>query len=298
MGLANFGSYDENKLKKNYEEAIKNEEFRVFAEDINLSNDEKMKYTSKLKESFLESKNCKDCKGIPFCKNKVSGFCYTPFIQGEHIRFDEVACRYEETVLKEERLSCDYYEMPYELKRARMKDIDISDAKRVNAIKWLKSFYDTYLDNPRQKGLYLTGSFGSGKTFLVCAMLNELARKDVDITVVYYPELLRSLKDAFATGEFASRINRLKKVSILFLDDIGAEAVTPWSRDEVLGTILQYRMDAGLPTFFTSNLNIEELEEHLASTKDSVDRVKARRIVERIKQLSTTVELVSKNRRN
>ena len=30
---------------------------------------------------------------------------------------------------------------------------------------------------------------------------------------------------------------------MLLLDDIGAETVTEWSRDEVLGTILQYRME-------------------------------------------------------
>ena len=46
------------------------------------------------------------------------------------------------------------------------------------------------------------------------------------------------------------------------------------TRDEILGTILQYRMDNNLTTFFTSNLNIEELEEHLKTTNKSIDKYK------------------------
>ena len=56
-------------------------------------------------------------------------------------------------------------------------------------------------------------------------------------------------------------------------------------------------MESNLPTFFTSNLTIEELEEALSQTSSGVDKVKARRIVERIKQLTIQEKLVSKNRR-
>ena len=81
----------------------------------------------------------------------------------------------------------------------------------------------------------------------------------------------------------------------MLLDDIGAEKCSAWARDEVLGPILQYRMDSHLPTFFTSHLTLEELETSLAMTSSGVDKVKARRIVERIKQLTTDLELISKN---
>ena len=93
-------------------------------------------------------------------------------------------------------------------------------------------------------------------------------------------------------------MNYLQNVDLLLIDDIGAESVTVWGRDEILGTILQYRMNNKLTTFFTSNLNIEELETHLSLTKDSEDKVKSRRIIERIKQLTDDIELVSINRRN
>ena len=153
-------------------------------------------------------------------------------------------------------------------------------------------------DNDSIKGLYLNGSFGVGKTYLVAALFNEMAKKGVHSILVYYPELLRSLKSSFQNNsEFRSRFDSIKKAPLLLLDDIGAENCSPWSRDEILGPILQYRMENHLVTFFTSNLDIKELEVFMAITNSGVDKIKSRRIIERIKQLTVPMELVSKNRR-
>ena len=119
--------------------------------------------------------------------------------------------------------------------------------------------------------------------------------KNIRTEIVYFPELLRNLKDNW--GSYEDKISYLEDVDLLLIDDIGAEKVTEWGRDEVLGTILQYRMDKGKTTFFTSNLTIEELEHHLSLTNNNVDNVKARRIIERIKQLTEKIELISDNRR-
>ena len=43
---------------------------------------------------------------------------------------------------------------------------------------------------------------------------------------------------------------------------------------------------------------LEELEKALAITSSGVNKVKARGIIERIKQLTVPLELISKNRRN
>ena len=262
----------------------------------NALTDPAFKYVTTLVDVDDEHKNCKNCKSLHACQNKVRGFVYYPKKNGDGVGFSYVACRHQKESLKMQENSCDYYEMPGSLRSISMADILLDDKDRVNIIKWLKNFYDTFQDNPHQKGLYLHGSFGSGKTFLICAMLNELAKKGVDICVVYYPKLLRSLKDSF-DKDFSARIEKLERVSVLLLDDIGAESVTPWSRDEILGTILQYRMDASLPTFFTSNLTLDELESNLSVTKNGVDLVKARRIIERIRELADEDKLKTKSRR-
>ena len=48
-----------------------------------------------------------------------------------------------------------------------MKNIDLDDANRFELIKWLKSFLDNYKPNAGMRGLYLTGNFGCGKTYLI-----------------------------------------------------------------------------------------------------------------------------------
>ena len=124
-----------------------------------------------------------------------------------------------------------------------------------------------------------------------------MAKKDVSSIMVYYPELLRSLKSSFG-GDYEEKFSKLKTVPLLLLDDIGAENTTNWSRDEVLAPLLQYRMENHLSTFFTSNLTKQELELTLSNTSNGIDKIKARRIIERINQLTVDLELISKNRRN
>ena len=125
--------------------------------------------------------------------------------------------------------------------------------------------------------------------------LLSLKKKNVSSEIVYYPELLSDIKEDF--DNYGNTMNYLKEVDLLLIDDIGAEKVTEWSRDEILGTILQSRMNNHKTTFFTSNLNMEELEQHLRISSYSDDQVKARRIIERVRQLTIDLELVSENRR-
>lgn len=285
-------------LKKDYVIALKDLEFKKLINTLKVKEDIALNYTSKLEETVKELSNCSKCKSLHECKNKVTGFVSYPSLVDDKLLFDYKACKYKKKELNETAniKSC-FFQMPMEIKKAKMADIDVNDGKRVKIIKWLKNFYDTYKKDKHQKGLYLHGSFGSGKTYLVSALLNELSKENISVIIVYYPELLRSLKESFENNEFASRINEIKTAEILLLDDIGAETVTAWNRDEILGTILQYRMDTKSPTFLTSNLTIKELEEHFVSSKSSEDYVKARRIIERIKQITEDFELVSENRR-
>ena len=129
-------------------------------------------------------------------------------------------------------------------------------------------------------------------------MFNELAKQGVKSAIIFWPDYLVNLKGSFGTDEYQNKLNKLKKVPLLLIDDIGAETTTAWSRDEVLCPIIQYRMQEELPTFFTSNLDINLLEQHLSISKNGIEEVKAKRIIERIKQLTEELDLVTKNYRN
>lgn len=251
-------------------------------------------YNSDLEDSVGELKNCSQCKGLFECKNKVMGHYLYPKLMGKIIDLVYVPCQYkkENDKLLEEKNTANK-----EFLQARFKNIDVKDKNRVEVIKWIKKFYDEYDFYKDMKGLYLHGSFGSGKSFLIYALLNELKEnKKVDFVALYFPEVLRDLKEDWDT--YRDKMDRYSTVPVLLLDDIGAEQVSEWGRDEVLGTILQNRMNNHLTTFFTSNLTIEELEYHLSLAKSNLDKVKARRIIERIKQLSVDIELITNNKRS
>lgn len=287
------------KLHQSFEDACANENFKNFVYGLNIEEEILIKYTSSLEEAFLECQNCKKCKSLDSCKNKVSGYAYTAIKEGNIINFSYDACKKLKSKLEMDayKSNLDLYDMPKEIKDASFKAIYLDDKARIPIIKYFKEFMDNYGKEDNLKGIYLTGSFGSGKTYLIASMFNEMAKKGVRSILIYYPEFLRSLKSSFQTN-YSEQFNHIKKIPLLLLDDIGAENCSNWSRDEVLGPILQYRMENNLPTFFTSNLTLEELENSLAITSSGVDKVKARRIIERVKQLTVTLELISKNRRD
>ncbi len=57
---------------------------------------------------------------------------------------------------------------------------------------------------------------------------------------IYLPEFIRTLKGGFKDGSFEKKLHRVREANILMLDDIGAEEVTPWVRDEVIAPLLHY----------------------------------------------------------
>ena len=294
-----ISNLDEVKLDHSFQDACSDKEFYDYVYSLGIAEDTLKKYTSSLEDSFEEYKNCKNCPGLEECPNKVHGYKYSPEKDQNLIRFSYIACekqekKYHDDAYKE---NLELFCLPKEIKEASLKNLYKDDKARLPIIKYFKEFIDSYTNKEKAKGLYLTGSFGSGKTYMIAALFNEMAKKGVQSALIYYPEFLRSLKSSFQTN-YNEKFDYIKKVPLLLLDDIGAENCSAWSRDEVLGPILQYRMEQGLPTFFTSNLTMDELEQSLAITTSGADKVKARRIVERIKQLTVTLELISKNRRN
>lgn len=289
-----YSKKNQEQLEKNFKEACRNEKFIALINHTKLTKKEAMQKTSKLEETLEELENCKKCKGLYMCKNSFIGHVSMPEKKENILYFTYLPCKYkkQEIEAKQEKKSEKKVN-----ETARMKDIDVKDKKRVKAIKWLDKFYEEFDFSKKMKGMYLHGNFGCGKTFLISALLNELEeKKNVSFEIIYFPEILRTLKADWDLYDLKMRL--YQTIDILCIDDIGAEKVTEWGRDEVLGTILQSRMNQNLPTFFTSNLTLEELENHFKLNDSSDEKIKSRRIMERIKQLSIEIAMISENRRD
>ena len=186
---------------------------------------------------------------------------------------------------------------PSSLKNVCFLDVYRDDVQRITVLKRMIEFVNDYPNN--LKGLYLYGDFGVGKSFMVAALAHDLSEKrGVSSTLLHYPSFVIDVKNAIGDGNVKTLVDELKLSEVLILDDIGAEQSTAWVRDEILQVILQYRMQENLPTFFTSNFNFEELEQHFAKGKHGNDETwEARRVMERIRYLAEETRLEGVNRR-
>ncbi|ARD47169.1 primosomal protein DnaI [Sporosarcina sp. P33] len=258
----------------------------------------------KLYEFTTASHACERCPNLAGCINVMKGFEPKLVISQRLIDLDYVVCPTKQ--LEDERrnvskmVSSMY--MPKEVMEARLADVNFtSENSRVIVIRAAKDFLN-HIDSTGEvpdRGFYLFGNFGIGKSFILGALANELATRRIQTVVVYVPEFLREMKQSIQNQTLDEKVEFVKRAPVLMLDDIGAETMSTWTRDEVLGTILQYRMAEKLPVFFTSNFDYDELEYHLTtSQRGEKEPIKAARIMERIRMVSKPFRLEGENWRD
>jgi len=255
---------------------------------------------NKLYEYIGQSVNCEDCPSIDSCKNMVQGYHPHLTIQGKRVDLQYERCpngeKYDKRKKHESLIKCLY--MPKDILNASMLNLSLEERERYEAISAAKQFLVQYEKGTFTQGLYFYGPFGVGKTYILGAIANELAEEGISTMLVYLPEFLRELKSSISDGTLEEKIQAVKKVDVLMLDDIGAEQMSSWARDEILGTILQYRMLEKLPTLFTSNADLSQLEHHLTySQRGEEEKVKAARVVDRIRYLAKPIQIAGQNRR-
>lgn len=163
-------------------------------------------------------------------------------------------------------------------------------------------FAEQYHNHPNQyhRGMYIYGSFGIGKTYLLAALANRLAKLGIQTTLVHFPTFANEMKASIQSHDTEAKIDSVKRSPILMLDDVGADDTSPWIRDDVFSVILEYRMQNELSTFFSSNYSMRELaKEHLSADKyGDQTPLKAGRIMERIHFLAKEYQMRGKNHRN
>ncbi len=70
----------------------------------------------------------------------------------------------------------------------------------------------------------VTGSTGTGKTYIACALGNAACRREYTVRYFRIPELLLEIQEAKANGNYIKFMASLKKTELLILDDIGLKS--------------------------------------------------------------------------
>lgn len=218
------------------------------------------------------------------------------YVDVSYVPTDELLAQREQEEIKK-RIQT--YDIPKDIRNATMKTVS-QTAERTAIILQILQFVEDYSKAPGEfhKGLYLAGDVGRGKTYLLGAMANELAKRGFETMLVHYPTFSYNIKRSIGDNTVNEKMDPVRRAPILVLDDVGADAITSWTRDEIFGVILQYRMQEQLPTFFTSNMTMAALEGFLTFSKDGDEPLKAKRLMERIRYLAKEEILQGPNLRN
>lgn len=133
------------------------------------------------------------------------------------------------------------------------------------------------------KGLFLYGSTGVGKTYILHAIENRCDKRHIRTSFRNWIDLL---------GEFKANLDYLQNQvktflapKIVILDDIGAEKQTEWSQ-EILYTIVNKCYEDEKALFIATNLSLEEFREKYGD-----------RIFSRINEMCDLLEITGEDRR-
>lgn len=173
-------------------------------------------------------------------------------------------------------------------KRQHTYTFENDDGGKPNLTRFCKRYVENFGKNFKQgKGILLTGSYGTGKSYMAACIANALIDSGKRVLYTDFPTLCMNLGNEF-TGEKAENLNLLNSYSLLVLDDLGVERETP-SMVENVYSVINGRYESGKPMIITTNLTIEELR----NTKSQ----SLARIYDRVLERSYVISLDGESRR-
>jgi DNA replication protein DnaC len=139
--------------------------------------------------------------------------------------------------------------------------------------------------------LLFTGTYGCGKTHLAAAIANHRIENDQSAVFVVVPDLLDHLRSTFDPSSEASYddlFDEVRNTAVLILDDLGVQVASPWTQEKMF-QILNDRYNRKLPTVFTTNQRLEDLDQRLRS------RLQDQNLVKHFKILATDYRRAGEN---
>lgn len=293
--------YKQNKLAQLAKEKYINDWCLEHGVDFNFIS----KYSGRFDDYVKMKKQCETCKGLKYCNQNQIGYCYSLYIDENHLQQKIVKCHY--LIEKEKRFWHKKYYRRYDFDESDL----LLDGTQFDLLKESKDYRTCFKQimaaKDEAKGVYISGNVGVGKSYLAKILANYYARKKMSVAFVNVARLISDYKALFDEDHGVKKLtNMLKQVDVLVLDDIGGENISSFTRDEILFPLLEHRMNFNKKTIFTSNHRLtpinekdtNTLKEIYAITSSSyVDIVACERLMERIKALSFEVYIKGESRR-
>lgn len=268
--------------EQSIQEIMKNKDCATFLKKHQLDRDFVSSHWLEFLNLKKNSELCAKCHGIEECKQNVKGYeRLLNYCDGELQSYLK-ACRYGKEIEKMNHIySMCFTNLPKSLLTSNFHDLTRHPNYSDQMGLWCIDLKE-HLKKKSTQGIYISGPSGSGKTVVMGAFCHELAVRNIPCALVSVSRLISSIKQSFNSDESVD-LDFFMEVDYLILDDLGAESLSGWARDEIIYHLLDERAIRNLPTFFTSYYNLIELEKHYRIKQEDVNAV---RLVEKIKALT------------
>lgn len=209
---------------------------------------------------------CPECKGRGYVTYKVSSQLYKEVYGDLDIELEyKKDCPRCKGYRPEDE---DRTNVPDQFREASINKFDFHcyKADMTNVEKIAKDFFKNFKKwSLNGKGLYIFSKVaGSGKTFLACCLGKSVMMSQNNgmrfkfITVPNYIDKVSEGYTLAKQGIVDSPTRIYKECELLVLDDIGTQLDKPWQNQELF-TLINGRVNKGLPTIYTSNFPIDKL---------------------------------------
>ncbi|ASS75798.1 hypothetical protein CIG75_12905 [Tumebacillus algifaecis] len=118
----------------------------------------------------------------------------------------------------------------------------------------VNEFANDFEPDHKDRGFYIYGPPGIGKTHLMLGAANKLIDRGIQAVYTRADVLFDRLRAAYGEdeGTFDKRLAWYSNVPVLLLDEFAQERANDWTVDKMF-SILSHRLQNGLCTWFTSN---------------------------------------------
>ena len=132
-----------------------------------------------------------------------------------------------------------------------------------------KKYANKLINGETDKGLFITGTYGVGKTDLASCIANETIKNKKTVVFGTLIQLLDYIKDTYKYSNISDKeyLNLYSSVDLLIIDDLGKEKPTEWVLEKLF-LIVNNRYNNYLPIVITTNYNKNQLRERLCVNKN------------------------------
>ena len=201
---------------------------------------------------------CKNCPGYSKCPKKERHISTYVYKDGNYITTRSEPCK---EFIKEMEIESKYVakDFPAEWRSSLLKNLDLSENRRP----LIKEFVNI-AKGKSNKWLFVQGNHKVGKSFVLVTFANEfVALGRGKVAIINAARQFKNLADiAYSDKEgFKSAIDLLSTVPLLVIDEFGQEYKNEFIRDQIVIPVLNERSHHDLPTFFSSEFSIKEIQQ-------------------------------------